>query len=99
MSATKRTTAPAAHAHRFVEQYDGLVGFGLDRKTDEHTLIYYLQKVSDDALAKTLVERMSDEELEQRRAGWKAPPIKYKTGVLAKYAKLVSSASKGAVTD
>ncbi|MCF8080152.1 MAG: cytoplasmic protein [Desulfobacterales bacterium] len=65
MSAPKRTTAPAAHAHRFVEQYDGLVGFGLDRKTDEHTLIYYLQKISDDALAKTLVERMSDEELEQ----------------------------------
>ncbi|MCF8049845.1 MAG: cytoplasmic protein [Desulfobacterales bacterium] len=65
MSTPKRTTEPAAHAHRFVEQYDGLVGFGLDRKTDEHTLIYYLQKVSDDALAKTLVERMSDEELEQ----------------------------------
>ena len=65
MSTPKRTTAPAAHAHLFVEQYDGLVGFGLDRKTDEHTLIYYLQKVSDDALAKTLVERMSDEELEQ----------------------------------
>jgi len=42
---------------------------------------------------------ISDEELEQRRAGWQAPPIKYKTGVLAKYAKLVSSASKGAVTD
>jgi len=65
MSTPKRTTSPSAHTHRFVEHYDGLVGFGLDRKTDEHTLIYYLQKVSDDALAKTLVERMSDEELEQ----------------------------------
>jgi hypothetical protein len=65
MSTPKPTEAQAAHAHRFVEQYDGLVGFGLDRKTDENTLVYYLQKVSDDALAKTLVERMSDEELEQ----------------------------------
>lgn len=42
---------------------------------------------------------VSDEELQQRRAKWQAPPIKYKTGVLAKYARLVSSASKGAVTD
>jgi 1-aminocyclopropane-1-carboxylate deaminase/D-cysteine desulfhydrase-like pyridoxal-dependent ACC family enzyme len=42
---------------------------------------------------------LSDEALERRRAAWQAPPIKYQTGVLAKYAKLVSSASKGAVTD
>ena len=35
-------------------------------------------------------------ELERRRAAWSAPPIKYKTGVLAKYAKLVHSASQGA---
>jgi dihydroxy-acid dehydratase len=35
----------------------------------------------------------------KRKAAWKAPEIKYKTGVLAKYAKLVSTASKGAVTD
>ncbi len=64
MSPPKPTDAPAAHSHRFVEQYDGLVGFGLDRQTDEHTLIYYLQKVADDALAKTLAERMSAEELD-----------------------------------
>ena len=38
-------------------------------------------------------------ELERRRAAWKAPAPKYRAGVLAKYAKLVSSASLGAVTD
>jgi hypothetical protein len=47
-----------------VEEYDGLVGFGLDRKTDEHTLTYYLQKFSDDRLFGLLRKRMSDEELE-----------------------------------
>ncbi len=42
---------------------------------------------------------VSDEELARRRRNWQAPPIKYARGVLAKYAKLVGSASKGAVTD
>ena len=52
------------HTHLFVETYDGLVGFGLDRATDESTIIYYLQKFSDDRLLKTLIKRLSDEELE-----------------------------------
>ena len=43
--------------------------------------------------------KLSDEELEQRKKIFIAPKIKYQTGVLAKYAKLVGSASKGAVTD
>ena len=43
--------------------------------------------------------KLSDEELEQRKKRFIAPKIKYQTGVLAKYAKLVGSASKGAVTD
>jgi dihydroxy-acid dehydratase len=37
-------------------------------------------------------------DLEQRRAQWRAPAPRYRTGVMAKYAKLVSSASEGAVT-
>jgi hypothetical protein len=52
------------HSHRFVEEYDGLVGFGLDRETDEHTLTYYLQKFSDDRLFGLMRKRMSDEEME-----------------------------------
>jgi len=38
-------------------------------------------------------------EMESRAAAWRKPSPKEKTGVLAKYAKLVSSASEGAVTD
>lgn len=41
---------------------------------------------------------LSDEEIANRFQDWKAPEIKFKKGVMAKYAKLVSSASKGAVT-
>jgi dihydroxy-acid dehydratase len=41
---------------------------------------------------------ITDEELKARLAAWKAPAPRYKTGVLAKYARLVSSASLGAVT-
>ena len=37
--------------------------------------------------------------LDERRAQWKEPAPKYKTGVMAKYAKLVSSASEGAITN
>jgi dihydroxy-acid dehydratase len=40
-----------------------------------------------------------DAELEQRRAAWKPPPERYTRGVLAKYARLVSPAELGAVTD
>jgi dihydroxy-acid dehydratase len=39
-----------------------------------------------------------DANLEERRAQWKPPVPRYKSGVMAKYAKLVSSASEGAVT-
>ena len=55
----------ALHSHDFVEEYDGMVAFGYDRETDEKTIIYYLQKFSDDTLMKHLAERMSDEELEE----------------------------------
>jgi len=42
---------------------------------------------------------LTNEELEARRKSFKPKVIKYKKGVLAKYAKVVSSASRGAVTD
>jgi dihydroxy-acid dehydratase len=42
---------------------------------------------------------VSVEELAARRAAWQPPAPRYSTGVLAKYAKLVSSSSLGAVTD
>jgi dihydroxy-acid dehydratase len=42
--------------------------------------------------------QVTDEELKKRKAQWKAPEPRYRTGVMAKYARLVSSASTGAVT-
>jgi len=51
-------------SHDFIETYDGLVGFGLDRKTDEDTLAYYLQAFSEDTLLATLLPRMTGTELE-----------------------------------
>ena len=42
---------------------------------------------------------VSDEELARRRNAWKAPEPKVKTGYLARYAKLVSSADKGAILE
>ena len=44
-----------------------------------------------------LTLNVSDEELERRRAAWEPPAPKHDHGVLAKYAKLVSSADKGAI--
>ena len=42
---------------------------------------------------------VSDDEISRRRALWKQPQSRYSRGLLAKFARLVSSASKGAVTD
>ncbi|MGO3768155.1 MAG: dihydroxy-acid dehydratase, partial [Vreelandella alkaliphila] len=52
-----------------------------------------------DAEADTIEVDISDEEMMRRRAAWQQPEPRYRKGVLAKYAKLVSSASTGAVTD
>ncbi|MCT7967671.1 dihydroxy-acid dehydratase [Laspinema sp. D1] len=52
-----------------------------------------------DARDRKLQLNVSDEELARRRANWQPRPPRYTKGVLAKYAKLVSSSSLGAVTD
>ncbi|MFM6191898.1 MAG: dihydroxy-acid dehydratase [Planktothrix sp.] len=52
-----------------------------------------------DAYQRLLQVNISDEELAQRRQVWQAPKPRYTKGILAKYAKLVSSSSVGAVTD
>jgi dihydroxy-acid dehydratase len=52
-----------------------------------------------DAHGRSLHLDISDEELASRRANWQPRPPRYSTGVLAKYTKLVSSSSLGAVTD
>jgi len=52
-----------------------------------------------DSDTQELTFHVSAEEIEQRKRNWQAPPLKFTTGVLYNYARLVSSASKGAVTD
>ena len=51
-----------------------------------------------DIKARRLDVDISAEEMSARLRNWSAPPPRYKSGVMAKYAKLVSSASEGAVT-
>ena len=53
------------HTHDFVETYRGLVGYGADRETDENTIIYYLQKFSDDRLMALITKRITDEEMQE----------------------------------
>ena len=47
----------------------------------------------------TINLEVSEEELKERKSRWEVPPLKVNRGVLYKYAKTVSSASKGCVTD
>ncbi|QKS72231.1 dihydroxy-acid dehydratase [Paenalkalicoccus suaedae] len=56
-------------------------------------------KVTIDSDTQEINMHVSDEELAQRKREWQQPEPRYKTGVLAKYARLVASSAKGAVTD
>ena len=51
-----------------------------------------------DVDARRLDVDLTEDEIAARLAAWTAPAPRYKTGVLAKYASLVSSASEGAIT-
>lgn len=53
------------HQHNFVDSYDEMVAFGFSREVDEKSLMYYLQKFSDDDFLQVLVPRLSDEEIQQ----------------------------------
>jgi hypothetical protein len=53
----------AKHSHSFVETYDGFLGYGLDRESNENTVQVYLQKFSDDRLMETILKRMTDDDL------------------------------------
>ena len=63
----------------------GLVHEGDSITVDAHQLLIQLN--------------VNDDELDRRRAAWVKPEPRYRTGVLGKYARLVSSSSIGAVTD
>ena len=81
--------APKAVGHVSPEAFDG----------GPLALVENGDTITIDAEADTIEVDLSDEELMRRRAAWKQPEPRYTRGVLAKYARLVSSASTGAVTD
>ncbi len=56
-------------------------------------------KITIDAVNNRLEVDLTDEQLAERRKNWKAPELKATIGILRKYAKTVSSASEGCVTD
>jgi dihydroxy-acid dehydratase len=56
-------------------------------------------RITVDAEARLLSLNVREGEIRKRRAAWTAPPPRFTRGVLAKYARVVSSASRGAVTD
>ncbi|WP_299233660.1 dihydroxy-acid dehydratase [uncultured Halomonas sp.] len=56
-------------------------------------------RITIDAEADTIDVALTVEELERRKSAWQPPEPRYTRGVLAKYARLVSSASTGALTD
>ena len=56
-------------------------------------------EITIDAETNTISVTLSEDVLEQRRNSWIKPDLKFNKGVLYKYAKMVSSASQGCVTD
>ena len=56
--------------------------------------VFGISEIRGDILARTVSWQLA-----KRRAAWKQPAPRYTRGVLAKFAKLASTASKGAVTD
>jgi dihydroxy-acid dehydratase len=52
-----------------------------------------------DATNNTINLKVSEDEIAQRRSAWKQPPLKATKGVLYKYAKQVTTAAEGCVTD
>jgi len=62
-------------------------------------LVHEGDSITVDAHRRLIQLNVDDGELERRRARWKAPAPRYTRGLLAKYMKLVSTASLGAITD
>jgi dihydroxy-acid dehydratase len=62
-------------------------------------LVHNGDRITIDAEKNTLSVALSDQELATRRSAWTAPELKAKRGTLAKYIRLVASASRGCVTD
>ncbi len=62
-------------------------------------LVHEGDSITIDAPTLLIQLNVPDEEIARRRAAWRQPPPRYTRGLLAKYVRLVSTASKGAITD
>ncbi len=51
--------------HNFIQNYKGIGAFGMDRQTDEETIMFYLQKFSEDSFIKEFIPRLADDELKE----------------------------------
>ncbi|PIQ85968.1 MAG: dihydroxy-acid dehydratase [Candidatus Omnitrophica bacterium CG11_big_fil_rev_8_21_14_0_20_45_26] len=71
---------------------EAFVGGPIAAVRDGDTIVFDIPK-------RRLDVKISDEEMKQRLSAWSQPKPRYASGVMAKYAKLVSSAAKGAITN
>ena len=62
-------------------------------------IVHNGDQITIDAKKRTIDLNLPQAEIKARLKAWKKPPVRYRSGVLAKYARLVRSASEGAITD
>ena len=87
---------------RFSGGTHGFVVGHITPEAQEGGLLAFVEdgdEISINAEKNTIDVALSDEEIRERKKNWKAPDAKFKKGVLYKYARMVSSASDGCVTD
>ena len=87
---------------RFSGGTHGFVVGHITPEAQDGGLIALLQDgdvITIDAINNKLEVDLTTEEIEKRKANWKAPSLKVERGILYKYAKAVSSASQGCITD
>ncbi|MCF4102586.1 dihydroxy-acid dehydratase [Gillisia sp. M10.2A] len=87
---------------RFSGGTHGFVVGHITPEAQEGGLIAFLKdgdEITINAETNTINVALSDQEVEDRRRNWNAPALKFEKGVLYKYARTVSSASQGCVTD
>lgn len=87
---------------RFSGGTHGFVVGHITPEAQEGGLLAYLKdgdKITINAEDNTIQADLSEEEIAERKKNWTAPALKFNKGVLYKYARTVSSASSGCVTD
>ncbi|MFD1096424.1 dihydroxy-acid dehydratase [Salegentibacter chungangensis] len=87
---------------RFSGGTHGFVVGHITPEAQEGGLLAFLKdgdEITINAEDNTIEAALSDEEIQERKKNWNVPELKFKRGVLYKYARTVSSASRGCVTD